>query len=90
MRCDVVEGEPGIFPEPITRFMRTIGGLFGGGKPRQSAEDQSSTGETGAASEPADTDAPGAETTSPDRPDPGSVPPPASLLARRECVLLRP
>ncbi len=48
MRCDVVEGEPGIFPEPITRFMRTIGGLFGGGKPRKSAEDQSSTGEPAA------------------------------------------
>jgi hypothetical protein len=61
MRCDVVEGEPGIFPEPITRFMRTIGGLFGGGKPRKSAEDQSSTPDSAATSEPKGTDAEGAE-----------------------------
>ena len=65
MRCDVVEGEPGIFPEPITRLMRTIGGLFGGGKPRKSAEDQSSTGETVAGTEPADADAPGPDDDKP-------------------------
>jgi hypothetical protein len=65
MRCDVVEGEPGIFPEPITRFMRTIGGLFGGGKPRKSAEGQSSTGETVAATEQADTDAAGPDAYKP-------------------------
>ena len=29
MRHNIVEGEPGIFPEPITRFMRKIGELFG-------------------------------------------------------------
>jgi hypothetical protein len=65
MRCDVVEGEPGIFPEPITRFMRTIGGLFGGGKPRKSAEDQSSTRDSAATSEPKGTDAEGAEDDKP-------------------------
>ncbi|HET6835446.1 MAG TPA: hypothetical protein VFH30_16390 [Acidimicrobiales bacterium] len=65
MRCDVVEGEPGIFPEPITRFMRTIGGLFGGGKPRQAAEDQSPTSDPPAATEPTDTAAPGAEDDKP-------------------------
>jgi len=65
MRCDVVEGEPGIFPEPITRLMRTIGGLFGGGKPRKSAEDQSSAGEAVPGTEPANTDAPGAEDDKP-------------------------
>ena len=29
MRHGVVEGEPGIFPAPVARVMRTIGGLFG-------------------------------------------------------------
>jgi hypothetical protein len=65
MRCDVVEGEPGIFPEPITRFMRKIGGLFGGGTPRQTDEGQSSTSEPAAATEPTETDAPGAEDDKP-------------------------
>ncbi|HET6662982.1 MAG TPA: hypothetical protein VFG94_01930 [Acidimicrobiales bacterium] len=58
MRCDVVEGEPGIFPEPITRFMRAIGGLFGGGRSRQAGEGQPPAGETVATTEPADADAP--------------------------------
>jgi hypothetical protein len=61
MRCDVVEGEPGIFPEPITRFMRTIGGLFGGGRRRRSDDDRASTAETGDAGEPADADSPGTD-----------------------------
>jgi hypothetical protein len=43
MRCDVVEGEPGIFPEPVARVLRKIGGLFGGsrrgtGEARDTAE----------------------------------------------------
>jgi hypothetical protein len=59
MRCDVVEGEPGIFPEPITRFMRKIGGLFGGGKPRQTADDPSTTSDPVTGAEPADADPPG-------------------------------
>jgi hypothetical protein len=25
----IVEGEPGIFPDPVARVMRTIGGWFG-------------------------------------------------------------
>lgn len=29
MRHGVVEGEPGIFPAPVAKVMRTIGGLFG-------------------------------------------------------------
>jgi hypothetical protein len=58
MRCDVVEGEPGIFPEPITRFMRIIGGVFGGGKRRQPTEDQASTSEGVAGGEPAAADSP--------------------------------
>ncbi|MGH9229544.1 MAG: hypothetical protein ACRD07_12615 [Acidimicrobiales bacterium] len=65
MRCDVVEGEPGIFPEPITRFMRKVGGLFGGGKPRQTAEGQPSSSEPVAGTEPTDADAPGAEDDKP-------------------------
>jgi hypothetical protein len=65
MRCDVVEGEPGIFPEPITRFKRKIGGLFGGGKPRQAAEGQSPTRDPAAATEATDTAAPGVEDDKP-------------------------
>jgi hypothetical protein len=65
MRCDVVEGEPGIFPEPITRFMRAIGGLFGGGRSRRTVEGESSTGETVAGTEPADADGPGPDDDKP-------------------------
>jgi hypothetical protein len=61
MRCDVVEGEPGIFPEPITRFMRTIGGLFGGSRRRRSDDDRTSTAESGGPGEPADADTPGTD-----------------------------
>jgi hypothetical protein len=61
MRCDVVEGEPGIFPEPIARFMRTIGGLFGGGKRQPPDHDRASTAETGDSREPADADRPGTD-----------------------------
>ena len=34
MRHNIIEGEPGIFPEPITRFMRKIGELFGAKRKR--------------------------------------------------------
>ena len=61
MRCDVVEGEPGIFPEPITRFMRTIGGLFGGGRRQRRDDDRTSTAEVGGSGEPADPDSPGTD-----------------------------
>jgi hypothetical protein len=30
VRCDILEGEPGMFPEPVARVLRKIGGLFGG------------------------------------------------------------
>jgi hypothetical protein len=58
MRCNVVEGEPGIFPEPIARFMRAIGGVFGAGRRDRPDEDSESTGETGGPGETADPDAP--------------------------------
>ncbi|HMG39782.1 MAG TPA: hypothetical protein VK611_00575 [Acidimicrobiales bacterium] len=32
MQHGIVEGEPGIFPEPIARFMRGIGRIFDRGK----------------------------------------------------------
>jgi hypothetical protein len=64
MRCDVVEGEPGIFPEPIARFMRAIGGVFGAGRRERPDEDRESTGETGGHGE---TGGPG-ETADPDAP----------------------
>jgi hypothetical protein len=43
VRCDVVEGEPGMFPDPVARVLRKIGGLFGGkrqgtGETRDTAE----------------------------------------------------
>lgn len=31
----IVEGEPGIFPEPVARLMRTIGGWFDRRKPAE-------------------------------------------------------
>lgn len=32
MQHGIVEGEPGIFPEPVARFMRGIGRIFDRGK----------------------------------------------------------
>ena len=61
MRCDVVEGEPGIFPEPVARVMRSIGGLFGGSRRRRSDDDGASTPETGGSGEAADADTPGTD-----------------------------
>jgi hypothetical protein len=63
MRCDVVEGEPGMFPEPVARIMRSIGGLFGAGRRRRSDESQAPTTEAGAPGEPSDPDAPGTDDT---------------------------
>ena len=63
MRCDVVEGEPGIFPEPVARIMRSIGGLFGGGRRRRQDESQAPTTEAGANNEAADPDTPGIDDT---------------------------
>jgi hypothetical protein len=33
VRHGIVEGEPGIFPAPVAKVMRAIGGLFGKKKP---------------------------------------------------------
>jgi hypothetical protein len=33
----IVEGEPGIFPAPVAKVMRAIGGLFGKKKPPSSS-----------------------------------------------------
>lgn len=63
MRCDVVEGEPGIFPEPVARIMRSIGGLFGGGRRRRPDEGQAPTREAGAPGGPPDPDTPGTDDT---------------------------
>jgi hypothetical protein len=35
----IVEGEPGIFPDPVARVMRTIGGWFGRRRPAEPAAD---------------------------------------------------
>jgi hypothetical protein len=53
----IVEGEPGIFPDPIARIMRGIGGLF-----RKREEEQAPAPpppEPGEADDPADRDEPG-------------------------------
>jgi hypothetical protein len=42
MRHGVVEGEPGIFPAPVAKIMRTIGGLFSRKKPGGDAPPASS------------------------------------------------
>ena len=64
MRCDVVEGEPGIFPEPVARVLRKIGGLFGGNR--------RNTGETRDTAEPpqADSSWGDLDPTPPDEPPP--------------------
>ena len=38
MRRNIVEGEPGIFPDPIARFLRWIFGPFGRARHKESAE----------------------------------------------------
>jgi hypothetical protein len=63
MRCDVVEGEPGIFPAPVARIMRSIGGLFGGGRRRRPDESEARTTDAGAPGEPPDRDTQGSDDT---------------------------
>ena len=46
MQHGIVEGEPGIFPDPIARLMRGIGRLFDRGKHDAPPTDE--TGPTGA------------------------------------------
>lgn len=62
MRHGIVEGEPGIFPDPISRLMRKISGLFDRKRDRP-AEPEASTD---------DAPEPDAERPSDDRP--GSPP----------------
>jgi hypothetical protein len=38
MQHGIVEGEPGIFPEPVARLMRGIGRLLGGKRSEKPAE----------------------------------------------------
>jgi hypothetical protein len=60
----IVEGEPGIFPEPVARVMRTIGGWFDRRKP---------------AEEPPAADGDGqADAVAPDAVAPDAAAPPAS------------
>jgi hypothetical protein len=37
MRYGIVEGEPGIFPDPVARVLRAIGGIFRRGEERDAA-----------------------------------------------------
>lgn len=41
MRHGVVEGEPGVFPAPVAKIMRTIGGIFSRKKPTPDATSSS-------------------------------------------------
>jgi hypothetical protein len=49
----IVEGEPGIFPEPVARIMRGIGGLF---QRKPKAEADQPAPETPAPADPPDPD----------------------------------
>jgi hypothetical protein len=40
----IVEGEPGIFPEPVARIMRSIGGLFRRTPPGTGSTTEDATG----------------------------------------------
>lgn len=42
----IVEGEPGIFPDPVARVMRTIGGWFGRRDRTETTETTTETTET--------------------------------------------
>ncbi|HEX3394330.1 MAG TPA: hypothetical protein VHS52_07365 [Acidimicrobiales bacterium] len=54
MRHGIVEGEPGIYPDPFARLMRAIGRLFGH-RARRAADDRESPPPPGA---PPDTPTP--------------------------------
>jgi hypothetical protein len=58
VRYGIVEGEPGIFPEPVARVLRMIGGLFGG-KRKRTDESRPATGE--GTTDATGTQAPGAD-----------------------------
>jgi len=63
MRYGIVEGEPGIFPDPVARVLRAIGGIFRRGEERDAARQ--------AAADEADS-TPGTATRDDDSsPDPG-------------------
>jgi hypothetical protein len=51
VRHNIVEGEPGIFPEPVARVMRKIGELFGA--KRRGTPEAEPTREPAAEAEPA-------------------------------------
>lgn len=40
MRNQIVEGEPGIFPDPIARAMRALVNLFRGRRAKEQAREQ--------------------------------------------------
>jgi hypothetical protein len=65
----IVEGEPGIFPEPVARVMRTIGGWFDRRKPAE---------EPPAADGDGQADAVAPDAVAPDAVAPDAAAPPAS------------
>lgn len=47
MHHGIVEGEPGIFPDPIARFMRGVGRFFDRGRRQDQAPPTDTDGPTG-------------------------------------------
>jgi hypothetical protein len=65
----IVEGEPGIFPEPVARVMRTIGGWFDRRKPAEEPRPADGDGQA---------DAVAPDAVGPDAVAPDAAAPPAS------------
>lgn len=68
----IVEGEPGIFPDPVARVMRTIGGWFGR-RDRAETTEPGSPGEPHAPGEPTDAAHPPGDEAQPDQPGTGET-----------------
>lgn len=88
----IVEGEPGIFPDPVARLMRTIGGWFDRRKPAdagpqdagpQDAEPQDPGPQDAGAPDAEPQDARSPDTGSPDAgPQDAGAPPPGAADPR--------
>jgi hypothetical protein len=59
----IIEGEPGIFPDPVARALRTIGGWFGHRSPAEPAAEPDPAGGTQPAEPAGPGDAPVTPTT---------------------------
>lgn len=71
----IVEGEPGIFPDPVARLMRGIGGIF---RRRGPADERAGPGAATGADEPSAADAAAGTADPPRDHEPGSSDAPAT------------